>query len=184
MAGGIVGAWVMSLVIDRPAGASEAGHSDTASLSRDLQALAAEISGLRRSIDAQGHPPTTPEQVPDGTANPRPLIATPDTAALLQQLTQAITELSNRTNAGTTSQLLVPPPDPKRRARILDLHTRPAELFDAVFLRTKQQILDDLGRPDIVYVADQGIERWSWISSDPSQSVALDFHDGHVISFH
>ena len=113
MAGGIVGAWVMSLVIDRPAGASEAGHSDTASLSRDLQALAAEISGLRRSIDAQGHPPTTPEQVPDGTANPRPLIATPDT----------------------------------------------------------------------VYVVDPGIERWSWMASEPSQGLALDFYDGHVITF-
>jgi hypothetical protein len=183
MAGGVVGAWVMSMVIDKPADAPEAGRSEMASLSRDLQALAAEMSRLRQSLDAQSRLPTA-EQLPDGTATPRPLVATPDTEALLQLFAQAVAELRSRATAGTTSQLAVPPPDPKRRERVLDLKTRPAELFEVVFLRTKQQILDDLGRPDIVYVADQGIERWSWISSDRSQVLALDFHDGHVISFH
>ena len=52
-----------------------------------------------------------------------------------------------------------------------------------MFLRTKQQILDDFGRPDTVYVVDPGIERWSWMASEPSQGLALDFYDGHVITF-
>ena len=186
LVGLVAGAVLVGLLRGEPDGEAASRGAEVPALAspevaREIQALTAEVAGLRLAVERQPRASLAADE-----AAPMPGRAEPSSAGALSALADAVSQLAGRLGSTPAAAPLSPPDEstPQQRDEVFKLLDLDRDLRRRQHLLwSMDRVLKTYGTPDSIESND-ATERWIWSfgTKERPRFLSVTFRDGHVIS--